>query len=366
MPKCCICGKELSRWIESEGKKYCSDECFKKSWPKCACCGKPMQQWLSYPGGKKFCSEECAKKKVWPKCHVCGKPMNQWHEDEHGHKYCSEACASQFWPKCAVCGKAMKEWKVDENGIKFCSQECLLQACPTCDVCGKHMLSWKCYEDGKKYCSQHCLEKKYPGVIFRELPDNYDCFDVIFRDVETEGRKAGYIEAAQKYDSFLELLIVKAGQVKDFFQTSRDDLNNLFESICEERDSELRLREPKIKTLLEKYKGKVKRDEIMKQLEFNPKCPFQSITFSECCLPALLFGIIGIAYSAKLAKFKRSRIAGWQDARKAWKKKIDAETSKLSDIINSGNQAIQNMVMCIFELLAYKIQNAELDFINEE
>ena len=354
MPRCCICNKELSRWIESEGKKYCSDECFKKSWPKCACCGKPMQQWLSYPGGKKFCSEECAKKTVWPKCHVCGKRMDRWQEDEHGHKYCSEACFSQTWPKCAICGKAMKEWKVDENGIKFCSQECLLQACPTCEVCGKHMLSWKCYEDGKKYCSQHCLETKYPGVIFQELPDKYGCFDVFFRDVETDGRKAGYIEAAQKYDGFLELLHNKEKQVLEAVTTSQENLKNVFVSLRQELDFELSLRAPKIETLLEKYKGKVKREEIMKQLEFNPECPFQSITFSECCLPFLFFGVIGIAYSARLAKFKKARIAGWQDARKVWKKKIDAETSKLSELINSGNQAIQEIGKCISELIAYK------------
>ena len=363
MAKCCVCNKNLTRYLESGGRKFCSEECWKTTWPTCTACKKPMNGGITYDG-KPYCSDRCAQSAL-PECESCGKRMKQWLIYE-GKKFCSDECAKSVWPRCVICGKTMKEWKVDENGIKYCSQECFLQACPKCSVCGKHMMSWKSYEDGKKYCSQHCLETRYPGVVFRELPDNYGCFDVLFRDVETDGRKAGYIEAAQKYDDFLELLIKKAEQVKSSIQNSRDDLYNLFKSICEERDSELRLREPKIKTLLEKYKGKVNRDAIMKQLEFNPKCPFQSITFSECCLPALFFGIIGIAYSAKLAKFKRSRIAGWQDARKAWKKKIDAETSKLSDIINSGNQAIQNMVMCIFELLAYKIQNAELDFINEE
>ena len=92
IPRCCICNKKMTRWIESEGRKYCSDECFQKSWPQCLCCGKPMKEWLTYPGGEKFCSEDCAKKTIWPKCSVCGKPMNRWQEDENGRKYCSDSC----------------------------------------------------------------------------------------------------------------------------------------------------------------------------------------------------------------------------------------------------------------------------------
>ena len=125
IPRCCICNKKMTRWIESEGRKYCSDECFQKSWPQCLCCGKPMKEWLTYPGGEKFCSEDCAKKTIWPKCLCCGKPMKEWLTYPGGEKFCSEDCAKKtIWPKCSVCGKPMNRWQEDENGRKYCSDSC--------------------------------------------------------------------------------------------------------------------------------------------------------------------------------------------------------------------------------------------------
>jgi hypothetical protein len=203
-------------------------------------------------------------------------------------------------------------------------------------------------------------------VIFQELSDDYNCLQVLFKDVATEGRKAGYIEAAQQYDSFLELLIQKTEQVKNTLKKSQTDLDALFTEIYEEKEALSQQRAIKIEVFLRKFDGRIKREELMKQLEFDPKCPFKGMSFSESCLPFLLFGLIGAVYSIKLAKMKKSEIAGWQDARKIWKKKIDAEIINLTNLINSGNTEIQEMINCIFALINYKIQNAELDFMVRE
>lgn len=161
LPKCHACGKSLNQWIENEkGMKFCSENCARTAWPKCATCGQPMNQWIEIEG-KCFCSEACTMA-VMPKCEACSKPMNEWVAAEDGRKFCSEKCFSTTWPKCEICGKSMQEWTTDEQGRKFCSDACFKQTWPVCEKCNTSMDQWLYTEDGQKYCSEECLSSTWP------------------------------------------------------------------------------------------------------------------------------------------------------------------------------------------------------------
>ena len=53
----------MEYWIEiSDGRKFCSKECFEKILPLCLCCKKPMKTWIEYSKSGKFCDESCYKR----------------------------------------------------------------------------------------------------------------------------------------------------------------------------------------------------------------------------------------------------------------------------------------------------------------
>lgn len=78
------------------------------AWPKCSHCGKPMQQWHESENGKKFCSEDCFKT-TWPKCDVCSKPMKQWQETNDGLRFCSDECSEASTATSDFCGVPEQE-----------------------------------------------------------------------------------------------------------------------------------------------------------------------------------------------------------------------------------------------------------------
>lgn len=92
MPVCHACNKKVDQWFESnDGRIFCSNACFKRTWPKCKTCLKPMDKWFSDKSGEKYCSDVCFSD-TYPKCNYCGKKMVSWVEYEN-KKFCSEACA---------------------------------------------------------------------------------------------------------------------------------------------------------------------------------------------------------------------------------------------------------------------------------
>lgn len=119
---CYKCQKTLNEYYEHLGRNYCP-ECIKDFWDKCAICNRPMDRWIESSDGKKYCSDECYEKDL-PHCYICGKSVRQWLTDQNGHIFCSDACFETILPCCDSCGKRMKEWSYTQNGIKYCDSNC--------------------------------------------------------------------------------------------------------------------------------------------------------------------------------------------------------------------------------------------------
>jgi hypothetical protein len=113
----------MERWIETEdGRKCCSESCYKKTLPMCDICGNRMEQWTETEDGRKYCSEICLQTSYY-KCCTCGKPMKEWYMDKNGNKSCT-SCHHKELPKCDICGNTMRKWLETKEGLKFCSEEC--------------------------------------------------------------------------------------------------------------------------------------------------------------------------------------------------------------------------------------------------
>ena len=119
---CYKCQKTLNEYYEHLGRNYCP-KCIKDFWDKCTICNRPMDRWIESSDGKKYCSDECYEQDL-PHCYICGKSVRQWLTDQNGHIFCSDACFETILPCCDSCGKRMKEWSYTQNGIKYCDSNC--------------------------------------------------------------------------------------------------------------------------------------------------------------------------------------------------------------------------------------------------
>lgn len=157
----------MINWAETEdGKKYCSEACYKKSWHKCMVCNKPMKECMETKDGKRYCTEKCFIN-ACPVCSVCGKHTESWIESDKGEIFCSHECRNNALPNCGVCGKTMDSWLVSDDNIKYCSEECYAHVLPKCMHCGKVMKEWLITDDGRVYCSNGCISES--NIIMQKV-----------------------------------------------------------------------------------------------------------------------------------------------------------------------------------------------------
>lgn len=152
---CPQCGKEFS-FMKSQERKYCSQECYKKSKQtgtniKCDNCGKVFYRRQYHIDRQKdnrqnsFCCLKCQKEYLHKqtfeirKCEICGQEFEV--SKLSTQRFCSDQCQIQWQttrtqelnPKftsilipCTYCGKQhyVKPYKLNEQENFFCSKDC--------------------------------------------------------------------------------------------------------------------------------------------------------------------------------------------------------------------------------------------------
>lgn len=74
--KCDVFCNKLTIYFQDErGRCYCYERCYETCLPKCNACNKPMNQWTKTDDVKKYCSDECYKRS-WDK--YCYKGVKLW------------------------------------------------------------------------------------------------------------------------------------------------------------------------------------------------------------------------------------------------------------------------------------------------
>ena len=106
--------KPGTRYITSNGKNYCDQDCFDKSLP---ICGEPVKNGFR-SNGKKYCSKECLMT-TWDQCELCGKRiMNGYHIGSKDGAFFCKDCMDK--PKCFICGHP-DNCKTLSDGRLICS-----------------------------------------------------------------------------------------------------------------------------------------------------------------------------------------------------------------------------------------------------
>lgn len=124
-----------------------------KTYPLCSQCSNKIpsgRHYILMQDGRKFCSQTCFKNAL-PECSVCGtRFMNGLIKDNHF--ICSQTCLAATWPKCQSpgCGTRAKVWNImPENNEVYCLTCSTYQKCHSCLRPDRHAKDLK---DGRALC----------------------------------------------------------------------------------------------------------------------------------------------------------------------------------------------------------------------
>ena len=186
---------------------------------------------------------------------------------------------------------------------------------------------------------------------FKKGPGFIEKVDMLFTDVETEGKKQGYDKASKEYghvfkeleNTYKETKILIVEQ-KNMYQNQSDKLIDRLAALEYERDC-----------------LQVQVDSKAKQLAKEYNIPIEKVT-SEISSGTLLmtdisFGILDIIYSHKEKKLKKAEQKGYLEAKELYEEKINKLKVELNLLKEKGHGEIKELVDLISDVLDEIVEN---------
>ncbi|WP_017416456.1 hypothetical protein [Clostridium tunisiense] len=182
-------------------------------------------------------------------------------------------------------------------------------------------------------------------------PSLVDKVDMLFTDVETEGKKQGYERASKEYEPiyreienrYKETTILIKSQKNMYGDESYKLIDRL--SVLEnERES------------LEKQV-----DNKAKQLSKTYNIPLEEVRSAMSCgtllMPAVNFSILDMIYSYKEKKLKKAEQNGYLEAKDLYEDKIKRLKAELNRLKEKGDEDIKKLVDLISDVLGEIVEN---------
>lgn len=180
--------------------------------------------------------------------------------------------------------------------------------------------------------------------IFDKGPSLTEKVNIIFKDVETEGKKQGYKRAASEYDKVFRDIQNEYKQAKELIQLQKSNYGNQSEKLIEKL-SELEKQKKVLEELLErKAKAVSKKYDIPigEIRRFAASGSLISINSN--------FGILDLIYSYKEKKLRKAEQVGYLEAKRLYEKKIAEMKTDLQELKKNGNADIKKLIDMIREL----------------
>lgn len=184
---------------------------------------------------------------------------------------------------------------------------------------------------------------KIPGE-----PSTFEKIEMLFTDVETEGKKRGYDKASEEYGTAFRAIEKEYEEAITYFNQTKNSLDNRSEGLIYELDR------------LEKEKKKLQKEIELKSKAVSVKfdIPLSSVTssaFSSVTGVVTLMdginGILGIVYDQKEKKLKDAEQRGYREAKEIYIKKINKLKVELKEVKEKGTSEIGRMMDMINDLL---------------
>lgn len=190
--------------------------------------------------------------------------------------------------------------------------------------------------------------------IFDKGPSITEKIDMLFKDVETEGKKQGYKRAASEYEKVFRVIENEYKQTKELIQSQKSNYGNQSEKLIA-RLSEL---EKQKKSLEEQLERKTKAVSVKYNIPIGEVRRFAA-TGSLMSITSTL-GILDLTYSYKEKKLRKAEQAGYLEAKELYEEKIAKMKNDLQEIKKKGNADIKNlfdMISDLFDAIAEEQMN---------
>ena len=187
------------------------------------------------------------------------------------------------------------------------------------------------------------------GLFFllgQNEPNIIEKVDMLFKDVEVEGKKLGYEKAAKEYGKAFRAIKKEYKDTKQLIEEQKKSYDTKSEDLI------LKLE------ILEKEKGKLEKEIKRKIKDVSAKydVSVEDVTHSVACGALLVGGpvildVLGIIYSHKEKKLREAEQRGYIEAKKLYEEKIEKLKKDLKELKNKGNKEISELIEMINKIL---------------
>lgn len=180
---------------------------------------------------------------------------------------------------------------------------------------------------------------------FEKEPSIIDKVEMLFTDVEEEGRKRGYSRAAEEYGKVFRSIESEYKQAKELIESQKNMYDIQSDALIEKLEA------------LENKKRRLENQVEQKTKAVSEKYDIPISAVKECVASNSMIGmsvtmsILGAIYDHKEKKLREAEERGYSEAKKLYKEKIGKLKKELEELKRKGSAKIQEMSNMIIEIL---------------
>lgn len=184
------------------------------------------------------------------------------------------------------------------------------------------------------------------GNLFDDGPSVIEKVEMLFTDVETEGKKQGYDRAAKEYGAAYRAIEKEFSETKKLIEQQKTSYDNKAETLINKLES------------LEKEKERLEREVDSKTRDVSRRfdIPISEVRGSLAAGTLLVGGpmisvdILGMIYKHKEKKLKEAEQRGYVEAKELYENKISKLKSELKRLKDNGDKDIKKLLTMIDEI----------------
>lgn len=185
--------------------------------------------------------------------------------------------------------------------------------------------------------------------IFDDEPSLIEKVDMLFKDVETEGKKQGYKKAANEYEKAFRAIETEYKQTKELIESQKNSYSTKSDILIEKLSE------------LERQRSELEKQAVERTADISKKynIPIADVSNS-LAAGALITGlptmdIFGLIYKHKEKKLKEAEQRGYIEAKDLYEKKINDLRDDLYKLKKKGEGEIKellDMISGLFDAIA--------------
>lgn len=189
------------------------------------------------------------------------------------------------------------------------------------------------------------IDSPFGGGLFDRGPNIIEKVDMLFKDVEIEGKKSGYDRASKEYGKAYRALEEEFKQTKELIEQQKNSHNVEVDALLVKLEQ------------LEKQKEELRRQvnsriaDVSRQYNIPMGDIKKSLTNGTLLASGLyVVDVLYLVYKHKEKKLRDAEQRGFAEAKALYEKKIEKLKCELNRLKDDGNKDIQKLVELISDI----------------